>query len=125
MRHLEKGRIAIFAAGTGNPFFTTDSGAALRAIEIGAEVLMKATKVDGVYDADPMTVPGARRYDRLEYTDLLRDQLKVLDGAAVSLCMENDLPIVVFDLNGPDNIARVADGQAVGTMISGPGGGRS
>ena len=120
VRHLEKGRVVIFVAGTGNPYFTTDTAAALRAVEIGAEVLLKATKVDGVYDADPMTVPGARRYDRLEYADLLRDQLKVLDGAAVSLCMENDLPIVVFDLNGPDNIARVAFGESVGTMISGP-----
>ena len=119
VRHLEKGRVVIFVAGTGNPYFTTDTAAALRAVEIGAEVLLKATKVDGVYDADPMTVPGARRYERLEYADLLRDQLKVLDGAAVSLCMENDLPIVVFDLNGPDNIARVADGQAVGTLIGG------
>ena len=119
VRHLEKGRVVIFVAGTGNPYFTTDTAAALRAVEIGAEVLLKATKVDGVYDADPMTVPGARRYDRLEYTDLLRDQLKVLDGAAVSLCMENDLPIIVFDLNGQDNIARVADGQPVGTLIGG------
>jgi uridylate kinase len=120
VRHLEKGRVVIFVAGTGNPYFTTDTAAALRAIEIGAEVLLKATKVDGVYDADPMTVPGARKYDRLEYADLLRDQLKVLDGAAVSLCMENDLPIVVFDLNGPDNISRVAEGQQVGTLIAGP-----
>ena len=108
----------IFVAGTGNPYFTTDTAAALRAVEIGAEVLLKATKVDGVYDADPMTHPGAHRYDRLEYGDLLRDQLKVLDGAAVSLCMENDLPIIVFDLNKPDNIARVAEGQHVGTLIS-------
>ena len=91
IRHLEKGRVAIFVAGTGNPYFTTDTAAALRAVEIGAEVLLKATKVDGVYDADPMTVPGAIRFERLEYTDLLRDQLKVLDGAAVSLAMENDL----------------------------------
>ena len=120
VRHLEKGRVVIFVAGTGNPYFTTDTAAALRAVEIGAEVLLKATKVDGVYDADPMTVPGARKYDRLEYTDLLRDQLKVLDGAAVSLCMENDLPIVVFDLNGQDNIARVAFGEPVGTLIAGP-----
>jgi uridylate kinase len=119
VRHLEKGRVVIFVAGTGNPYFTTDTAAALRAIEIGAEVLLKATKVDGVYDADPMTVPGARRYDRLQYADLLRDQLKVLDGAAVSLCMENDLPIVVFDLNGPENIAKVAMGERVGTLISG------
>ncbi|HEX2625364.1 MAG TPA: UMP kinase [Candidatus Limnocylindrales bacterium] len=120
VRHLEKGRVAIFVAGTGNPYFTTDTAAALRAVEIGADVLMKATKVDGVYDADPMTVPGARRFERLEYADLLRDQLKVMDGAAVSLCMENDLPIVVFDLNGTDNIARVAAGEPVGTLISGP-----
>jgi uridylate kinase len=125
VRHLEKGRVVIFVAGTGNPYFTTDTAAALRAVEIGAEVLLKATKVDGVYDADPMTVPGARRYDRLEYADLLRDQLKVLDGAAVSLCMENDLPIIVFDLNGTDHIARAADGQPVGTLISGPVGARA
>jgi uridylate kinase len=120
VRHLEKGRVVIFVAGTGNPYFTTDTAAALRAVEIGADVLMKATKVDGVYDADPMTVSGARRFERLEYADLLRDQLKVMDGAAVSLCMENDLPIVVFDLNGPDNIARVAAGEPVGTLIAGP-----
>jgi len=120
VRHLEKGRVVIFVAGTGNPYFTTDTAAALRAVEIGAEVLLKATKVDGVYDADPMTVPGARKYDRLEYTDLLRDQLKVLDGAAVSLCMENDLPIIVFDLAGQDNIARVAEGERIGTIITGP-----
>lgn len=119
VRHLEKGRVAIFVAGTGNPYFTTDTAAALRAIEIGADVLLKATKVDGVYDADPMTVPGARRFDRLEYADLLRDQLKVMDGAAVSLCMENELPIVVFNLNEPEAIARVVDGQPVGTVISG------
>jgi uridylate kinase len=120
VRHLEKGRVVIFVAGTGNPYFTTDTAAALRAVEIGAEVLMKATKVDGVYDADPMAVPGATRYDRLEYGDLLRDQLKVMDGAAVSLCMENDLPIIVFDLNGQDNIARVTQGEPVGTLIAGP-----
>ena len=119
MRHLEKGRVAIFVAGTGNPYFTTDTAAALRAVEIGAEVLLKATKVDGVYDSDPLTNPDARRYAELEYADLLRDQLKVLDAAAVSLCMENDLPIVVFDLNKPDNITRVAAGQPVGTRIAG------
>lgn len=119
VRHLEKGRVAIFVAGTGNPYFTTDSAAALRAIEIGADVLLKATKVDGVYDADPVTHPGARRYAELVYADLLRDQLKVMDAAAVSLCMENDLPIVVFDLNEPDNIVRVVRGEAVGTVISG------
>jgi uridylate kinase len=118
VRHLEKGRVTIFVAGTGNPYFTTDTAAALRAVEIGAEVLLKATKVDGVYDADPMKEPGARRYDHLEYADLLRDQLKVIDAAAVSLCMENDLPIVVFDLNRPDNILRVAVGEPVGTLIT-------
>jgi len=121
IRHLEKGRVVIFVAGTGNPYFTTDTAAALRAVEIGASVLLKATKVDGVYDADPMTVPTASRYERLEYADLLRDQLRVMDAAAVSLCMENDLPIVVFDLNQPDNIARVARGEAVGTLITAPG----
>jgi uridylate kinase len=118
IRHLERGRVTIFVAGTGNPYFTTDTAAALRAVEIGAEVLLKATKVDGVYDADPVTNPGARRYAELEYTDLLRDQLKVLDAAAVSLCMENDLPIVVFDLNQPDNVTRVALGEPVGTWIA-------
>jgi uridylate kinase len=126
VRHLEKGRVTIFVAGTGNPYFTTDTAAALRAVEIGAEVLLKATRVDGVYDADPLKNPGARRYDHLVYADLLRDQLKVMDAAAVSLCMENDLPIVVFDLHRPDNIARVALGEAVGTLITAPtlGGGQ-
>ncbi len=123
VRHLEKGRVAIFVAGTGNPYFTTDTAAALRAVEIGAQVLLKATKVDGVYDADPMTSPNATRYERLGYQDLLRDQLKVLDAAAVSLCLENDLPIVVFDLNAPDNISRVARGEPVGTLISAQVGG--
>jgi uridylate kinase len=123
VRHLEKGRVTIFVAGTGNPYFTTDTAAALRAVEVGAEVLLKATKVDGVYDADPMTDPSARRYERLNYQDLLRDQLKVLDAAAVSLCMENDLPILVFDLHAPDNIRRVAAGEPVGTLISAQTGG--
>ena len=123
VRHLEKGRVTIFVAGTGNPYFTTDTAAALRAVEIGAEVLLKATKVDGVYDADPAVVPTAKRYDRLEYADLLRDQLKVMDAAAVALCMENDLPIVVFDLHRPDNIARVSFGEPVGTLITAPASG--
>ncbi|MBI2762809.1 MAG: UMP kinase [Chloroflexi bacterium] len=118
IRHLEKGRVTIFVAGTGNPYFTTDTAAALRAVEIGAEVLLKATKVDGVYDADPMQTPDAHRYAQLAYADLLRDQLKVMDAAAVALCMENDLPIVVFDLNKPDNIVRVALGDSVGTRIA-------
>jgi len=118
VRHMEKGRVVIFVAGTGNPYFTTDTAAALRAVEIGAEVLLKATKVDGVYDADPLMNPTAHRYSELGYADLLRDQLKVLDAAAVSLCMENDLPIIVFDLNEPDNIRRVALGDPVGTIIT-------
>jgi len=108
---------------TGNPYFTTDTAAALRAVEIGAEVLLKATKVDGVYDADPMKDASATRYEHLGYQDLLRDQLKVLDAAAVSLCLENDLPIIVFDLNEPDNITRVARGDRVGTLISAHTGG--
>jgi uridylate kinase len=119
IRHLEKGRVTLFVAGTGNPYFTTDTAAALRAVEINAEVLLKATKVDGVYDKDPMAHSDAQRYAHLEYADLLRDQLRVLDSTAVSLCMENDLPIVVFDLNQPDNITRVAVGESVGTLISG------
>ncbi len=118
VRHFEKGRVVIFVAGTGNPYFTTDTAAALRAVEIDAQVLLKATKVDGVYDDDPATNPSARRYSRLGYADILRDQLKVMDAAAVSLAMENDLPIVVFDLNTPDNIRRVALGEPVGTRIS-------
>ena len=118
VRHLEKGRVVIFAAGTGNPYFTTDTAAALRAVEIAAEVLLKATKVDGVYDADPMIHPDAKRYDHLEYSDLLVDRLQVLDSTAVTLCMENDLPIVVFDLIRPENITRVARGEPVGTLIS-------
>jgi uridylate kinase len=123
VRHFEKGRVVVFVAGTGNPYFTTDTAAALRAVEVGAEVLLKATRVDGVYDADPMQVPTAKRYERLSYHDVLRDQLKVLDAAAVSLCQENDLPIVVFDLNKPENITRVARGEPVGTLISAETGG--
>jgi uridylate kinase len=119
VRHLEKGRVVIFAAGTGNPYFTTDTAAALRAVEIGAEVLLKATKVDGVYSADPVTHPEATRYERLAYVEVLTERLQVLDATAVSLCMENELPIIVFDLNRPDNIRRVTSGEAVGTLISG------
>lgn len=120
-RHLEKGRVVILAAGTGNPYFTTDTAAALRAVEIGAQVLLKATKVDGVYDADPLTNPGARRHDRLSYGDVLAGRLQVLDATAVSLCMENELPIVVFDLNGPDHIRLAALGAPIGTLIDGGG----
>lgn len=119
VRHLEKGRVVILAAGTGNPYFTTDTAAALRAVEIGAEVILKATKVDGVYDADPVTHPDARRYEHLTYSQVLADRLRVLDSTAVSLCMENDLPIIVFDLNRPENITRVAQGEPVGTLIWG------
>jgi uridylate kinase len=123
VRHLEKGRVTIFVAGTGNPYFTTDTAAALRAVEIGAEVLLKATKVDCVHDADPMKEPTARRYETLSYQDVLVDQLRVLDAAAFSLCTENDLRIVVVDLNAPDNIRRVAAGEPVGTLISAQSGG--
>jgi uridylate kinase len=121
VRHLEKGRVVILAAGTGNPYFTTDTAAALRAVEIGAEIILKATRVDGVYDSDPLTNPDARRYDRLTYSQVLAQRLRVLDATAVSLCMENDTPIVVFDLNKPENITRVAAGEPVGTLITGGG----
>ncbi|HEX7496160.1 MAG TPA: uridine monophosphate kinase, partial [Candidatus Limnocylindrales bacterium] len=119
VRHLEKKRVVILAAGTGNPYFTTDTAAALRAVEIGAEVILKATKVDGVYDSDPLINPGAKRYDRLTYSQVLAQRLGVLDSTAVSLCMENDTPIIVFDLNKPENIRRVATGESVGTLITG------
>ncbi len=119
MRHLEKGRVVILAAGTGNPYFTTDTAAALRAVEIGAEVLLKATKVDGVYSADPALDPEAARHDELTYTEVLSQRLAVLDSTAVSLCMDNELPILVFDMNQPDNIRRAALGEPVGTLIHG------
>jgi len=119
MRHLEKGRVVILAAGTGNPYFTTDTAAALRAVEIGAEVLLKATKVDGVYSADPAIDPGAIRHDELPYTEVLARRLAVLDSTAVSLCMDNDLPILVFDINREGNIRRAALGEPVGTLIHG------
>lgn len=119
MRHLEKGRVVILAAGTGNPYFTTDTAAALRAVEIGAQVLLKATKVDGVYSADPALHPDARRHEDLTYSQVLADRLTVLDSTAISLCMDNDLPIIVFDMNVSDNIRRAARGEAVGTLIHG------
>jgi uridylate kinase len=119
MRHLEKGRVIVLAAGTGNPYFTTDTAAALRAVEIGAQVLLKATKVDGVYSADPAIDPSAIRHDELPYTEVLARRLGVLDSTAVSLCMDNDLPILVFDINKPGNISRAALGEAVGTLIHG------
>jgi uridylate kinase len=119
VRHLEKGRVIILVAGTGNPYFTTDTAAALRAVEINAQVLLKATKVDGVYDDDPMTNPQAQRHDHVEYGQMLSDRLQVIDSTAVTLCMENDLPIVVFDLNQPGHIKRAAMGEPVGTLIDG------
>jgi uridylate kinase len=118
VRHLEKGRVVVFVAGTGNPYFTTDTAAALRAVEIGAEVVLKATKVDGVYDKDPVKHPDAKRYPAITYGQVLVDGLRVLDAAAVSLCMENDLPIVVFDLDAHENILKAVRGETVGTLIS-------
>jgi uridylate kinase len=119
VRHLEKDRVVIFAAGTGNPYFTTDTAAALRAMEIGAEVIMKATKVDGVYSADPLKDPSATRYDRLSYIEVLQKDLKVMDATAISLCMDNDLPILVFNLNVPGNITRIVSGETIGTLVAG------
>ncbi len=118
IRHLEKGRIVIFAAGTGNPFFSTDSAAALRALEIKAEVILKATKVDGVYSADPMKDPAATRFECITYQEVLEKQLKVMDASAISLCMDNNLPIVVFNMRKPGNIARVVRSDAgIGTRV--------
>ncbi len=117
MRHLEKGRVVIFAAGTGNPYFTTDTAASLRAMEIQADVLFKATKVDGVYDKDPKKHDDAKRYDRISYIDVLSQGLKVMDATAVSLCMDNKMPMCVFDLSGKNNIARAVKGEAVGTFV--------
>ncbi|MDX6527847.1 MAG: uridylate kinase [Blastocatellia bacterium] len=118
IRHLEKGRMVIFAAGTGNPFFSTDSAAALRALEIKAEVILKATKVDGVYSADPMTNPEATRFDCITYQEVLEKQLKVMDASAISLCMDNNLPIVVFNMRTTGNIARaVANASGIGTRV--------
>jgi uridylate kinase len=117
-RHLEKGRVVIFAAGTGNPYFTTDTAASLRAMEIGAEVILKATKVDGIYDADPLLVAGAKRYRKLTYLEVLSKSLRVLDSTAISLCMDNHLPILVFSLLEQGNIRRVVTGEAVGTLVS-------
>jgi len=117
IRHLEKGRVVIFVAGTGNPYFSTDTTAALRASETQAEVIMKATKVDGVYDKDPMKYPDAVRYDQISYMDAIRQRLNVLDSTAFSLCMDNNVPILVFDLNDPGSIKRSILGEPVGTLI--------
>lgn len=117
VRHLEKKRVVIFGAGTGNPYFTTDTTAALRAMETDAQVVLKATKVDGIYDADPKKNPGAKRFDTLTYIDVLNKGLQVMDSTAISLCMDNRLPIIVFDLNGKDSLKRVVAGEAVGTLV--------
>ncbi|MGP0129147.1 MAG: UMP kinase [cyanobacterium endosymbiont of Rhopalodia musculus] len=119
IRHLEKGRVVIFGAGSGNPFFTTDTTAALRAAEIDAEVVFKATKVDGIYDSDPTINPKARRYQSLTYGHVLANDLRVMDGTAIALCKENNIPIVVFDLSVRGNILRAIKGEAVGTLVGG------
>ena len=119
VRHLEKGRVVIFAGGTGNPFFTTDTAAALRAMEVKAQVILKATKVDGVYDADPLLNKKARRFEDLHYMEVLKRGLKIMDSPAISLCMDNHLPIIVFNLSKKGNIKRVVLGQKVGTIIRG------
>jgi uridylate kinase len=119
VRHLEKGRVVIFGAGTGNPFFTTDTAASLRAIEIGAEIILKATKVDGVYDSDPAKNKDAVKYEQLTYLDVLKQGLRVMDSTATSLCMDNDLPILVFDLTTSGNIERVVCGDQIGTIVKG------
>jgi uridylate kinase len=118
IRHLEKKRVVIFAAGTGNPYFTTDTAAALRAMEIKAEVILKGTKVDGIYTADPMLVPDATKYPTISYLQVLERQLKVMDATAISLCMDNKLPIVVFNLREGGNVRRVVMGEAIGTTVS-------
>ncbi|MBI4590960.1 MAG: UMP kinase [Candidatus Rokubacteria bacterium] len=119
IRHLEKARVVIFAAGTGNPFFTTDTAAALRAVEIGAEVILKATKVDGVYSADPKKDHAARRIPRLSYIEVLNRGLQVMDATAISLCMDNKLPIVIFDLTRRGNIKRIVLGESIGSVVTG------
>ncbi len=117
VRHLEKGRVVIFAAGTGNPYFTTDTAASLRAMEIHAEVILKATKVDGVYDRDPVKDPSAKKYDELTYLDVLKMGLKVMDATAVTLCMDNRLPIIVFSIKEKGNILKILRGEKVGTLV--------
>ncbi len=118
IRHLEKKRVVIFAAGTGNPYFTTDTAAALRAMEIGADVIMKGTKVDGIYDADPLTTPNAKRFTELPFLTVLNKNLKVMDATAITLCMDNDLPIIVFNLTSPGNIRKILEGHSIGTIVS-------
>ena len=117
IRHLEKGRVVVFAAGTGNPFFTTDTAASLRAIEIGADVLLKATKVDGIYSADPLKVPDAVRYDGLSFDQVLAEDLKVMDATAIVMCRENNLPLIVFNLNNAGDLVRLVKGESLGTSV--------
>lgn len=117
IRHLEKGRIVIFGAGTGNPYFTTDTAAALRAMEINADILMKATKVDGIYDKDPTKNPDAKKYDNISYIEVLKQGLQVMDSTAISLCMDNNLPILTFDLAKPGNILKSVQGENIGTVV--------
>jgi len=118
IRHLEKGRVVVFGAGTGNPYFSTDTAAALRAMEIKADVILKGTKVDGIYDADPMLQPSASRFDRISYLEVLDKGLKVMDATAISLCMDNRLPIVVFNLKTPGNIKRAIAGEPIGSLVT-------
>jgi len=119
IRHLEKGRVVIFAAGTGNPFFTTDSAAALRALEIKADIILKGTKVDGIYSADPMTTPDATRFEKISYQEVLEKQLKVMDASSISLCMDNNLPIMVFNMRESGNILKAVQGDlAIGTLVT-------
>ena len=118
VRHLEKGRVVVFAAGTGNPYFTTDTAAALRAMEMKAQIILKATKVDGIYNADPVKHPDATRYEKISYLQVLQERLQVMDATAISLCMDNKLPILVFNLKTPGNIRRVVMGETVGTVVS-------
>ena len=118
IRHLEKGRVVIFVSGTGNPYFTTDTAAALRAVEIGADMILKATKVDGVYTKDPVKHKSAKKFDNLDYMEVLANKLKVMDATAVSLCMDNDLPIVVFNIKKKGNLKKAVEGKKIGTLIS-------
>jgi uridylate kinase len=117
VRHLEKGRVVIFGAGTGNPYFTTDTAAALRATEIGADVILKGTRVDGIYNADPEKNPNAVRYDNITFSEVLEKKLSVMDLTAFTLCQENQIPIIVFDMNKPGNLKKVIDGEHIGTLV--------
>lgn len=117
IRHMEKGRVTVFAAGTGNPYFSTDTAAALRAMEVKAEIILKATKVDGVYDSDPLKNPNAKKFDTLHYLEVLQKRLRVMDTTAISLCMDNHLPIIVYDLKRKGNLRRIVQGERIGTLL--------